>query len=279
VSSQKDIEKLFRKDEQIYFDFSQAPTLITRKERSNLTKPFKNESSRWDKAQRSFMCWTKDKKMFTREYIESGKEIFTTFFEERGYFQGNVLDIGGGWGLYRQWWEPSESSVFIVHDPGVERFVSGPHELHYVCYSRAFSFPMTFVEGFGEDLPYKDETFDTCLIAATLDHCVDPPKVLAEVYRCLKPGGTILVIQRCGFSRSQSRSAHPHILKRVVKYIAHPKRLLSILYKRLFYREHHLHHFQPEDIILLLESIGLSNTNTSVVPGSKQSIYAFEAQK
>jgi ubiquinone/menaquinone biosynthesis C-methylase UbiE len=279
MDSQKGIKRLFREGDQMYFDFSQAPTLITRKERNNLTKPFKEDASQWDKAQRSFMCWTKDERMFTREYIESGKETFTAFFKERGYLQGNVLDIGGGWGLYRQWWEPGESDVFIVHDPGVERFLSGPHELHHDYYSRAFSFPMTFVEGFGEAPPYKDGLFDTCLIAAALDHCIDPPKVLAEAYRCLKPGGSILVIQRCDSPQSQSHIGRSHILKRLVKYFVHPKRLLSILYKRLFYSDHHLHHFRLTDITSLLERVNPSKIDTYVVPGSKQGIYAFEAQK
>ncbi|MBN1995836.1 MAG: class I SAM-dependent methyltransferase [Anaerolineae bacterium] len=255
----------------------QAPLLVRRKEE---TKALKGKSlEEWAKAQRAFLRWTKDKKIFTEEYLQNGKKMYDLFFSEKGLLQGNVLDIGGGWGLFRQWWSPRETDVFIVHDPGLERFLRGPHPLHHVYYERAFNLPMTFVEGFGEDLPYNNETFDTCLVAAALDHCLDPEQVLAEMYRCLKKDGAILVIQHCHSAQPERRSPRPPLPKRVLKHLRYPQRLPRMIYKFLFYRKDpHLHHFLLADITSMLEKVGYSEIRVDVVP-TTESVYAFQAKK
>ena len=241
--------------------------------------PKKEDISRWAKAQDSFLRRTKDKKVFTKQNIESGKIAYAAFFKKREHLRGNILDIGGGWGLFRQWWDSGESDVFIVHDPGVERFLDGPHRLHHHLYQTAFSLPMTFVEGFGEELPYKNDTFDKCIIAAVLDHCIYPQKVCAEAYRVLRPGGTILVIS--AWHSAQLDSHLLHTLKRLSKHLRHPKHLLSTLYNLTFHRYEHIHRFSPKDIPLFLEQVGFSKICTSTVPTTPvtQNVRAFEAIK
>ena len=43
-------------------------------------------------------------------------------------------------------------------------------------------------------LPFRDDTFDAALNVVTLEHVTDPAQVIAELYRCLKPGGRLLLI-------------------------------------------------------------------------------------
>lgn len=236
----------------------------------------KENASRWSEAQDTFLEWTKDRRIFTEEYIERGKRTYDAFFKKRGPLRGNVLDIGGGWGLFRQWWEPGESDVFIVHDPGVERYLRGPYEFHRYCYQRAFSLPMTFVEGLGESLSYKNDVFDMCLIAATLDHCAEPQEVMAEAYRCLKPSGIMLVIQDC--HASDINGHRPHFLRRLFKHLHHPRHLLALARNRLYRPDHHLHHFSPTDVTSLLEQVGFSRIRTSTIPPT-QDVFAFEGEK
>jgi SAM-dependent methyltransferase len=52
---------------------------------------------------------------------------------------------------------------------------------------RAFS----FLQGIGEYLPFRNDTFDHILYASSLDHIINPKRSLAEAARCLMPGGDI----------------------------------------------------------------------------------------
>lgn len=43
----------------------------------------------------------------------------------------------------------------------------------------------------GHDLPFRDETFDGVVLQAVLEHVLDPPRVISEAHRVLRPGGLI----------------------------------------------------------------------------------------
>lgn len=52
---------------------------------------------------------------------------------------------------------------------------------------------VNFIEGMGEELPYKDSYFNVILIINVLDHCSDPDRVLQEIHRCLCNGGILIL--------------------------------------------------------------------------------------
>jgi SAM-dependent methyltransferase len=43
-------------------------------------------------------------------------------------------------------------------------------------------------------LPFREATFDAALNVVTLEHVTDPAQVVKELFRCLKPGGRLLLI-------------------------------------------------------------------------------------
>lgn len=275
MKNQEDTRRLFKEDKQVYYDFSLGPSLIRARNRAALGARIFGEQnmSRWMKSQQLFLDWTRDRRVFTRQYVQDNKAAYDGFFRKRGGLRGKILDIGGGWGLFRQWWEARESDLFVVHDPGVERFLRGPHKVHRYFYERAFSLPMIFVEGFGEDLPYRDGIFDICLCAASLDHCVDPQRVIDEGYRCTKQGGFMIVIQSCS---SEPNERLP-LWKNTRKHS--PSDLLRILYGRIFHPETgHLRQFAATDVKLLLRRAGFPNISVDAV-STLGKVYAFEAQK
>jgi SAM-dependent methyltransferase len=53
--------------------------------------------------------------------------------------------------------------------------------------------PQVDIVGPAEALPFPDARFDVVLSAQTLEHVLDPPRVLSEMHRVLKPGGIALV--------------------------------------------------------------------------------------
>ncbi len=278
VRNKEDIKKLFKKENQTDFDFSQSPDFIRRKnEDGDGARLFEGDDlSRWARIQRGMMHMAKVKSIYSKEYVEKGMSMYDSFFKEKGVLRGDVLDIGGGWGLFRQWWEAGSSNVYIVHDPGIERFLRGAHKMHQSYYQRAFSLPMTFVEGFGETLPYRDDVFDTCIIAAALDHCISAEKVLCEACRCLQSaGGTILILQKCYVAGC---TAQPSIWRRLSKHLSNPKRLLAKIHHQLFYTGSHLHHFSPDDVVMLLERAGFTDVRASELRATND-VYAIEAKK
>lgn len=54
-----------------------------------------------------------------------------------------------------------------------------------------YASPNTRVVADGHFLPFCDETFDGVWVQAVLEHVLDPPAVVAEIHRVLKPGGLV----------------------------------------------------------------------------------------
>lgn len=50
-----------------------------------------------------------------------------------------------------------------------------------------------FIQMAGERLGIKEQSFDTVSVAASLHHLANPPQVLAEMARVLKPGGCFII--------------------------------------------------------------------------------------
>jgi len=55
--------------------------------------------------------------------------------------------------------------------------------------------PVCSVPGAGEGLPFADASFDTVVTCLTLCSVDDPPQVLAEIRRVLRPGGKFLFLE------------------------------------------------------------------------------------
>lgn len=250
----KTVKDIMQDDMLAEYDFSGLPALVRRCDASPVPEEDPQRIALWKREQAAFMKWTQDSTIFSEEYVRSGREQFDRLCGELGHPQGNVLDIGGGWGLFRQWWEATPESLYIVHDPGVERFLAGPGAVHHRYYERGFALPSTFVEGFGETLPYRDGSFDSCLIASTLDHCLDPARVLSGAFRCLAPGGELVVIQQCEAPAGQKAR---DFTGRLIRFLTNPKRLIKKLYSMINYHgDSHLSHFQLSGLVHLLEVAG-----------------------
>ncbi|MCK4594084.1 methyltransferase domain-containing protein [bacterium] len=187
-----------------------------------------------------------------------------------------MLDVGGGWGLFRRWWCMDDDALFIVHDPALERFLTGPTPLYPGLYGEALERPMTFAAGFGEELPYRDGVFDEFVCAAVLDHALDPRRVLAEGLRCLKPVGNVLVIVQCTGMAGGERTLLRPFGRRLLRAFRHPLRAL----KRLFggAKDPHLHHFAEDGLKGLMASVGFTQIESRLY-GVDSGARAFLARK
>jgi ubiquinone/menaquinone biosynthesis C-methylase UbiE len=125
--------------------------------------------------------------------------------------------------------------------------------------------PAWFVEGFGEDLPYRDGVYDTVTVNSALDHCAQPDRVLAEAARVLRPGGRLFIVQ--GFDPLPGEKVPGRsFVARLARLLADPRRLHRAVRQRFFHRgDPHLHHFTRAKLHALVTDAGFSDVRETVV--------------
>jgi SAM-dependent methyltransferase len=106
-----------------------------------------------------------------------------------GQARGEVLEIGFGSGATLPFYDAAKVTRLTVVEPseGMNRRAAGRLSASPV--------PVTSVPGAGERLPFADASFDTVVTCLTLCSVADPPAVLAEIRRVLKPGGSFLFLE------------------------------------------------------------------------------------
>jgi len=234
----------------------------------------------WAEKQAKFIGWTQDAAMFAKDEVERNYAIYDGWFraDPGRRLTGRLLDIGGGWGLFREWWDEDESGCYVVHDPGVERFTVAPPETLRRRFARGLARPALFVEGVGEDLPYREASYDTVCVISALDHCARPAGVLAEAHRVLAPGGRLFAVQ--GFEPEPGeRLLRRGIVRRVARVLTDPRRLYRALRTRLRHGgDPHLHHFTRSGLRALIADAGYVDVRESVLD-ERFAVAVVEARK
>ena len=128
------------------------------------------------------------------------------------------------WRKYRYLDEISDICKFDPHTRVLDVGCGISTVLHYIEgerygidplaseYRRFYSYPteLQIVKGFGEDIPFPDESFDVVFCSNVIDHVTAPQKSLEEIRRVLKPEGKFVLTVEV-FSGKQVRDpAHPH---------------------------------------------------------------------
>lgn len=98
-----------------------------------------------------------------------------------------ILDVGAGRG---------ETSLYLANH-GHQVFPVEPSNdfcqvIEYV--SKKFGKELTIYNSSAEDLDIEGEQFDVAIFNVSLHHCDDPVKAVKNVYRFLRPGGQLLLI-------------------------------------------------------------------------------------
>ncbi len=115
--------------------------------------------------------------------------------------QSHLLDVGGGTGRVAHTLLPYAAGVTVV-------------DLSFKMLREAWLKPgLMFAMAASEDLPYPAESFDAIIMVDAFHHVIDQQQTLNELFRVLKPGGTIVVKE-------------PDILTFAVKLIAIFEKLL-----------------------------------------------------
>ncbi len=100
--------------------------------------------------------------------------------------KGNLLDIGCADGNLT-----SKIQAFLpnVQVTGVDLYSKS------ILYARKKNPKIKFVIADARKLPFKTKLYDAVVCAETLEHIPDNVEAIKEINRCLKTGGTLIVIQ------------------------------------------------------------------------------------
>lgn len=104
------------------------------------------------------------------------------------YRSRDILDLGSGFGGRTVRFAELEARTVA----GVE--VSAGMVEHASRFASQRGVDATFSVGSGEALPLTDDSADLVLMNDVMEHVVDPPSVLKEVARVLRPGGRLITV-------------------------------------------------------------------------------------
>jgi ubiquinone/menaquinone biosynthesis C-methylase UbiE len=130
----------------------------------------------------AFYNWLMDRPLVRRGFDPVRREIV-------GRAQGVVLEVGAGGGQNFPFYDPTH----VVRVEAVE-----PDEAMLAAARRrlvAAPVPITLTRAPVEALPFPDAQFDTVVVTLVFCSVGDPERGLREIWRVLKPGGTLLLLE------------------------------------------------------------------------------------
>ncbi len=101
----------------------------------------------------------------------------------------DVLDVGCGWGG-KMIHYAENTQLNTIHGLDIPPY--DPEVSEAFARSKGLD-NCFFTAAYAEDIPYEDNRFEVVIIDDVLEHVQDPVKTVSEVYRVLKPGGTLIM--------------------------------------------------------------------------------------
>lgn len=187
------IQKFFKKSEIKKYDFLKLHFIYLKKSKMD-NSDIQNQrlaNYKWFVFQIVYLAWSKWANFTNllnsnnRNFEKNFMLTLTAAFKKIGYLKNNTLDLGGGCGSYCGFWKESIGKIYVNHDPQIGNFE----------FIKLDDKPVYMVEGYAETLPYKNNVFDTILIADAIDHFSSPISALRESIRVLENKGKIIIFQ------------------------------------------------------------------------------------
>jgi ubiquinone/menaquinone biosynthesis C-methylase UbiE len=139
----------------------------------------------------AFYNWMMDRPLVRRGFDPLRREIV-------GQAHGVVLEVGAGGGQNFPFYNPTRVVRVEAVEPDEAMLVEARHRLI------AASIPITLTRAPVEALPFPAAHFDSAVVILVFCSVRDPERGLREIWRVLKPGGTLLLVEHV---RAQGRIA------------------------------------------------------------------------
>ncbi len=180
--------------------------------------------------------WQAHQRKMWREYQDGAESIFTVEGNAMGRHVGEIIARSGG-GLYLDvGCGALARPVYMATSNGPVEWIGVDPFLGDI----ARQFP--FVQGLGEYLPFRRETFDGALYAGTIYHHLDPRRSLRRVHSVLKPMAKLFVWY------TASRLGRRYLIWRGLRALGFAR----------MYNEDYQWAFTPKSLRTLLERAGFA---------------------
>ena len=150
---------------------SQAEAISSADERNPEPVADPRTQYEFDTAYNSFFYWIRD-------------HVTMDFLDHK-----DVLDIGCGWGG-KMLHYAANTQLNTIHGFDVPPY--NPEISESFAKSKNLD-NCFFTAAYAEDIPHDDNRFDVVIIDDVLEHVQGPAKTVAEAYRVLKPGGSLII--------------------------------------------------------------------------------------
>jgi len=144
----------------------------------------KDEKTRWEEAQKNEELHHR-KHSIKYKNREERRNHFSKFLKERfqldfGFFEGkDVLEVGCG-----------TTGMIYYLDEAKSRIGIEPMNIDSIIEDWQKQFVK---KGIGEEIPFEKNSFDIVLVLNSLDHVLNPEKVIKECHRVLRKEGQLFV--------------------------------------------------------------------------------------
>jgi len=126
--------------------------------------------------------WLMDRPLIRRGFDPLRREIV-------GQAQGVVLEVGAGGGQNFPFYDPARTTRVEAIEPDEAMLVEARRALS------AAPVPIALTRAPVEALPFPDAQFDSAVVTLVFCSVQDPERGLREVWRVLKPGETLLLLE------------------------------------------------------------------------------------
>lgn len=130
----------------------------------------------------AFYNWLMDQPLIRRGFDPLRHEIV-------GQAQGVVLEVGAGGGQNFPFYDQSRVVRVEAVEPDEAMLIEARRRL------TAAPVPITLTRAPVEALPFPDAHFDSAVVTLVFCSVRDPERGLHEIWRVLKPGGTLLLLE------------------------------------------------------------------------------------
>jgi SAM-dependent methyltransferase len=220
----------------------------------------------WARMQSIYKKWVKTD--WSLDAAKTEMALYQDFIERYVGGAGVIMDLGGFWGMNRNWLDAS--NFYFVVDPDDEEVVSP--QMHYLKELYPFygsRFP--FIKGIGEYLPVSSNSVDLVIIQDAFDHFLFPQSVIHECYRVLVKGGRLAIMSDVadGGSQRNLREDIVFVLKRkgVLGLARGAYWKLRERFNPSLNRHGHIREFHREDIKQLLSIFSRTKVEKPGVSG------------